>query len=905
MTRTAPEWNRVGYGLLLLYLVIAFPLRNHQVFVDEGSNLNLAACVLKGLHLYRDLFENHFPFPVYLSAGLIYFTGASLPLVRLAVLLIDAAMFVAVMRVSRLTFAIGFAAAVWAFVSPYYFGNLLLYDNLAMMGGLALGAVCFAALTRGLPASRGMFVLLAVAGFVSTMSNPFFALVTVIALGALSFAPGIPRTFVVKVVITIAVPIAAYFAYLAATGALGYFYAYTIVFNTTTYPKYATISILPLITHQLLLLDIFNPHWRVSWDPLRFNPIAFSPIFDYWVFSGLFYRVDALLACLLFGLRRDYRTAAFVYVFTAALPLRGDELFHAAPFVLFCFFLAGILIQEAVSLAPPWKVMILTVCGVPTVLLVFSGARYVSQHAFQSDFDALIAEADLIRQAAQSHSDVRLGHYPDGNYMYYLTGFRPVSKFVDFYPWVAEIGRSEEDSNLARTPSVVLVMDISNSVWRYRNYDTLRSEIAYANKYLVKEKVGSLTVFVSPPLALPGGRGTEAPLTALAAPLGSAPVEIAGGWTKNGYYKGPNGPAAPSTEGLVYGSFPDANTGSIRLGPFHLDGKTEIAIPLVTGPDTHNLSVVLRDAVSKKLLSKMDPPAVHTTWWAWQPELPMGGEITVEVFAEDKGSGWGQWLAVGWPHVLRPRKTGPLCEPGLYRNGEWRLVTDIENVSGPGTRVYRFGGKPDDLPVTGDWNGSGRTKIGIYRASLGQWILDYNGNGVSDAGDKTYHFGGQSGDLPVTGDWDGSGKTKIGIYRPSTGEWLLDYNGDGVFNPAQDRTYRLGGEAGDRPLTGDWTGSGTSKIGIVRRDYHWFLDTNGDGKFEGGVDASFFLGGLAGDIPVTGDWNGDGRSKPGIVRGSSWLFDLDGNYQLDDASSSRNASVEFGSPGDKPVTGAW
>jgi hypothetical protein len=28
-------------------------------------------------------------------------------------------------------------------------------------------------------------------------------------------------------------------------------------------------------------------------------------------------------------------------------------------------------------------------------------------------------------------------------------------------------------------------------------------------------------------------------------------------------------------------------------------------------------------------------------------------DITVEIFAEDKGTGWGQWLALGWPHKLR------------------------------------------------------------------------------------------------------------------------------------------------------------------------------------------------------------------------------------------------------------
>ena len=37
------------------------------------------------------------------------------------------------------------------------------------------------------------------------------------------------------------------------------------------------------------------------------------------------------------------------------------------------------------------------------------------------------------------------------------------------------------------------------------------------------------------------------------------------------------------------------------------------------------------------------------------------------------------------------------------------------------------------IPVTGDWNGDGTTKIGVFID--GRWFLDLNGNGVWDEGD--------------------------------------------------------------------------------------------------------------------------------------------------------------------------
>lgn len=55
------------------------------------------------------------------------------------------------------------------------------------------------------------------------------------------------------------------------------------------------------------------------------------------------------------------------------------------------------------------------------------------------------------------------------------------------------------------------------------------------------------------------------------------------------------------------------------------------------------------------------------------------------------------------------------------------------------------------MPVVGDWNGSGSTKIGVYYS--GFWTLDYNGNGSSDSQDINTGFGGNAGDVPIVGTW--------------------------------------------------------------------------------------------------------------------------------------------------------
>jgi hypothetical protein len=84
------------------------------------------------------------------------------------------------------------------------------------------------------------------------------------------------------------------------------------------------------------------------------------------------------------------------------------------------------------------------------------------------------------------------------------------------------------------------------------------------------------------------------------------------------------------------------------------------------------------------------------------------------------------------------------------------------------------------MPVVGDWNGDGRTKIGVYEA--GTFILDINGNGLYERGiDHLFGWGPTAGAQPVIGDWNGDGRSKIGIF--AQGFWALDYNGDGIYEP--------------------------------------------------------------------------------------------------------------------------
>ena len=198
------------------------------------------------------------------------------------------------------------------------------------------------------------------------------------------------------------------------------------------------------------------------------------------------------------------------------------------------------------------------------------------------------------------------------------------------------------------------------------------------------------------------------------------------------------------------------------------------------------------------------------------------------------------------------------------------IYTDVYHTTGYNSPVaVNTYGVSSDIPVVGDWDGSGVKRLGVFRN--GTWILDTNGNGVLDAADKTVAFG-QAGDLPVVGDWNGTGRMKLGLFRQGT--FILDLSGHltGIATGLADSSFPFG-QPGDLPVAGDWTQTGTTKVGTFRNGT-WLLDYNGNMAFDAGDKTYTF--GQAGDLPVVGDWSGSGTAKIGVFRGGYWILDYDG-----------------------------
>ena len=253
---------------------------------------------------------------------------------------------------------------------------------------------------------------------------------------------------------------------------------------------------------------------------------------------------------------------------------------------------------------------------------------------------------------------------------------------------------------------------------------------------------------------------------------------------------------------------------------------------------------------------------------------------------------------------------------GIYRpsTGEWLLDRNGSNTwdGCSSDRCVRLFSGSDALPVVGDWNNSGTTKVGLFSSDSLEWFLDANGNGVWDdcQVDICSQTFGVATDLPVVGQWTKGGEDRIAIFRSTEKKWHLDINGNETLDSCKiDKCSGLSVyQSGDVPVAGNWTGVATTRLGFFRPTTgQWFLDRNGNREWNGcKKDRCVASFGKSGDIPLSGDWNGTAITQIGVFRPSTgeWFLDLNGNGVWDGPSLDLYVSG-YGQAGDLPVVGRW
>jgi len=176
--------------------------------------------------------------------------------------------------------------------------------------------------------------------------------------------------------------------------------------------------------------------------------------------------------------------------------------------------------------------------------------------------------------------------------------------------------------------------------------------------------------------------------------------------------------------------------------------------------------------------------------------------------------------------------------------------------------------------------------IGVYRGATGTWFLDLNGNMAWDGPpvDAVVGWGGDPSDIPVVGDWNSGGTTKIGVFRKSTAPGISTSMITGPGMAPVDALVGWGGDPSDIPVVGIGTVAGLPKSVCSGSPLAPGISTSM--ITEPGmspVDAVIGWGGDPSDMPVVGDWNGSGTAKIGVFRKATgtWFLDYNGNGAWD------------------------
>jgi len=243
---------------------------------------------------------------------------------------------------------------------------------------------------------------------------------------------------------------------------------------------------------------------------------------------------------------------------------------------------------------------------------------------------------------------------------------------------------------------------------------------------------------------------------------------------------------------------------------------------------------------------------------------------------------------------------------GVFRpsSGHWHIMTANNNWDHGQHHSIQCGAN-GDIPVPGDYLGTGKVQLAVFRPSSGHWYI--KGAGTHDWSGSSGNIQvqcGQNGDIPVPADYFGEGRLRMAVFRPSDGMWHIKGAGLSDWGSSQGNMSIQCGMSGDVPVPADYHGEGRARIAVWRpSNGTWYVNGSNQHNWGHGGETSVQCG-MSGDIPVPADFHGEGRVRMCVWRPSNGTWYINGSNHHNWGHGGET-SVQCGMSGDIPVPASY
>lgn len=463
--------HKYKYVLLFLFSlgvfgVIAILLRTFMGNLDENDHLTVAYLMTKDLHLYKDIFSHHFPFPYYWTYIFTFLWSDSSPartisIFRLSLTLLQFGIFVLVffsLEKNRTKLLFSLWIILFSLFYAIYQGNLILSESFTAVFIAGYIWILFPILLKWETINlKKAFILIILAAFA------FWTQPLLVGLFIIPFLLKLKKREYLYVFILSFLLIITPVLYLTMNNQLADFINQAIWFNYNIYPHLFFQFILPnstyppILTTMILFIQnefkLFTSihNWLQGFQFL--SHIAVYYLLYVLMKKKLFFNAGIFALIILFSRIREIKV-------TPGVPFE----FGIYPFLIIASTCCVIMIYHLYSYKKIWGALLIIILLFTALLplkpiFLQSLDKEYNYHVFWSPKQDT---GQLIQQLTEPTEQILI--YPHDVDLYYFAQRQPIDRFLYWYLWIDAVDyyKHERIQALQKKPPIIYVGNVSH-----------------------------------------------------------------------------------------------------------------------------------------------------------------------------------------------------------------------------------------------------------------------------------------------------------------------------------------------------------------------------------------------------------------------------------------------------------